>query len=196
MDLRESPDAEAVETGPNVLLTEEWLDSRAAGDCAGLVEAGRADRTRALLVTVTRSPLDRVLTVGRHIEREPVETVVVNVDPEDRSSDVEFDAMAVTSVERVNGPGDLTTLGVGVTDRLDAWADSDHGVALCFHSVTPLLQYNTLDEMFHFLRILTDRVEDTGAVAHYHLDPSAHDEQTVNRLVPLFDDVHDTTDDA
>jgi hypothetical protein len=36
--------------------------------------------------------------------------------------------------------------------------------------------------------MLTNRLTELGASAHFHIDPAAHDEQTVAQLAQAFDD--------
>ncbi|MBO4248781.1 hypothetical protein IL252_13235 [Halomicrobium sp. IBSBa] len=41
---------------------------------------------------------------------------------------------------------------------------------------------------FKFLYMFTGQLRSVDAVAHFHLDPNAVDDQTVHRLKPVFDD--------
>lgn len=93
------------------------------------------------------------------------------------------------TVERVAAPGNLTRLGVAITERLEALADrgADGRLTVCFDSVSALLQYVDLETAFQFLHALRTQFEAADAVAHYHLDPEAHDDQAVATLGELFD---------
>lgn len=86
-------------------------------------------------------------------------------------------------------PGNLTRLGIEVTDPLEDWTDEEGRTAFCFHSITPALQYTDVDTLYRFLHVLTSHLSMAGAIAHYHLDPSAHEPQTINTLRSLFDAV-------
>lgn len=58
---------------------------------------------------------------------------------------------------------------------------------LCFRSLSTLLQYADLEAVFKFLHTLTSRIETGDARGHYHMDPTTHDERTVQTLLQLFD---------
>lgn len=60
---------------------------------------------------------------------------------------------------------------------------------MCFHSITALLQYADLSCVFRFLHVLTRHVDTVDGVAHYHIDPTAHDAQTLATIETLFDTV-------
>jgi hypothetical protein len=90
--------------------------------------------------------------------------------------------------ERVTAPADLSGTGIALTNAL-ADLESVGPTAVCFDSVTALLQYADVQSVFRFLHAVTGRVSSTDAVAHYHLDPAAHDEQTVATVRTLFDAV-------
>jgi archaellum biogenesis ATPase FlaH len=80
--------------------------------------------------------------------------------------------------------------------RLDNYLDGvDPGrqLVVCFDSVTQALQFSDVQSVFEFLHTFTGRLREVGAVGHFHLDPEAHDPQTVSRLKPAFDDAVDLT---
>jgi len=189
------PQSEATETGSNVLLRGTWLDGVNDDRCADLLAVDRTDEVKVLLITITMAPRTRVRTVDSALDTDPEEVAVITTDPDAGSTpgDSAPSVPGATTVTTTRNPGDLTGLGVSIMDRFSDWESDDAAVSVCLHSITPLLQYNTLDEVFHFLRIVTDEVASAGAVAHYHLDPTAHDEQTRQRLLPLFDRTEDVT---
>jgi hypothetical protein len=74
--------------------------------------------------------------------------------------------------------------------------DEDEHIVFCFDGVTSLLQYADLQRAFRFLHVVTGRVKTVGGVGHYHLDPEAHDTQTLATLKGLFDAVIEVEDDG
>jgi hypothetical protein len=100
------------------------------------------------------------------------------------------------TVARVTSPTNLTTIGTRLTEHLATWAEDepDRQSVFCFESVTALCQYTTLDQTCRFLDAATEKVADYDAVGHYHLDPSAVDRQTVERLTTVFDHWWEFTD--
>ena len=75
-------------------------------------------------------------------------------------------------------------------------ADENEHIAVCFNSITSLLQYADLQRGFRFLHVVTGRVKTVGGVGHFHIDPDAHDAQTLATLKGLFDAVVEVNDDG
>ena len=99
------------------------------------------------------------------------------------------DGQAV-STTAVSDPSDLTGIGIKVNQCLSAWEDDDVPTVVCFDSVTTLLQYVDTRRAFRFLHVLSRRVRSVDGVAHYHVDPAAHDEQTLATIEGVFSDVY------
>jgi hypothetical protein len=100
-------------------------------------------------------------------------------------------------VETVDSAGNLTDLGVTLVDELESHRTYDAPTALCFQSLTVLLQWSETDAVFRFLHTLMGHLDDAAsdgpdATAHFHIHEPAHEDDTVDRLRPLFDRVrHD-----
>ena len=56
--------------------------------------------------------------------------------------------------------------------------------------------FRSLQRAFRFLHVVTGRVKTAGGVGHYHLDPEAHDRQTLATLKGLFDAVVNVDEDG
>jgi hypothetical protein len=153
----------------------------------------------ALSVLFTQSTDEHLDAWERIAGTYPTRTHVANVVADERSSAdatvgsetsaQESDERVDYTVDHVGSPQNLTRLGVRITDCLDEWAETapDRQVAVCFQSVSTLLQYVEVPQAFKFLNVVTERCRATDAIAHYHLDPHAHDESTIETLVDLFD---------
>lgn len=88
--------------------------------------------------------------------------------------------------EVLSDPGDLTGMGIAVTECLDSLPS---GVRVCFDSLTVLLQYVDVERAFRFLHVFSRYLADADGSLHVHLDPAAGDPETVATLAPLFDAV-------
>jgi archaellum biogenesis ATPase FlaH len=97
-------------------------------------------------------------------------------------------------IETVSSPNDLTGLGIRITEFLADWEDNDNRTVVCFDSLTALLQYVELETAYEFLHILTGRMAALDAFAHFHMDPDAHDQQTIESISTLMDAVVRTED--
>lgn len=84
-------------------------------------------------------------------------------------------------------PGDLTWLGIHANEHLTRWFDVDDEVVICLDSLSVMLQYVETERAYKFVHVLSNRAEQAGALAHYHMDPTVHDDQTVNLLKQLCD---------
>jgi hypothetical protein len=188
--------------GETVLLLSPTNAPAGEERCVDLLTVAEPDRENLLLVTVTGSADDRLDAWRLHAgERLPRRTAVLSVGESTRSAAVGGGGESHlpgtgVSVETVSNPGDLTGVGMRLSERLRTWADSDGRTVVCFHSIDPLLQYVDLSRLFRFLHVLTGRLRTIGAVAHFHLDPSAHDPQTVDTLLHLFDAAVEVDEDG
>jgi len=109
-------------------------------------------------------------------------------DPSDRIADA---APADTAVrtEFVDSPGNLTDLGVTLTELLETHAERAPETTFCFQSLTVLLQYSPPDEVYQFLHTLGGHLDRFGIAGHFHLHEGAHEEETIASLRPAFDRV-------
>ena len=90
-------------------------------------------------------------------------------------------------VRTLTDPGDLPRLGVAISDALSDWAAQP--TAVCFYSLSNLLQVVELSRAFRFIHTLCSRIASGGSLAHYHLHPDLHEDQVVATMRPLFDSV-------
>jgi len=173
---------EALAGATNTLVCAPPMSGHAGGGnyCTELLT--RWDATDSVLwVTYTRSPstcVQAVRTSG--IEPSSLSVITVGETPmEDDGS------LSSVSVDSVSTPSDLTGLGITLSQRLSERDD----VAVCFDSLTAVLQYVELETLYEFLHAVAGQLHAADALAHFHLDPSAHDRQTVDALSSLFDAV-------
>lgn len=186
-----------------VLVESGATDSGRATTCADLLHRHSESPENLLWVTYTRGPDEKLQSWRRHSDATPANLGVVSVGdtmrsaaaasaavggPDAGTSSDETDGGAPNPVEAVENPSDLTGLGITVGQYFDAWG-TDHPTSLCFDSITVLLQYVEFETAYRFLHVLSGRVSAAGAVGHFHIDPGAHDDQTVATLRTLFDAV-------
>lgn len=97
-------------------------------------------------------------------------------------------ALSPDRVEYVSSPADLTGIGIGVSEQLRRFADEGvQRTRLGFYSLSTLLMYAELETVFRFLHVVSGRVESIGGFSVFTLDPTTHDEGTINTLKQLFD---------
>lgn len=158
----------------NILLEEPPLgESRET--CTSLLVDG-VPESNVLFVTFTR----QASTCVEQIDDEAAGSVGV-LTVGDASASVE-DETVVT--ETVSTPSDLTGLGISIGQFL---TEFDQPVLVCFDSLTSMLQYVDIQTAYEFLHAITGQIHAAGARAHFHIDPSAHDEKDVAAITSLFD---------
>lgn len=188
----------------NVLLLAPTLDEDDGEACSRLLSIAPPDRADVLCVTFNQTPdarLEQWRADGGPTEPANLGFVVVGdgVRSAAAASPASIgppgDDLGPTVVS-VSSPADLTGIGIKLGDFFSDWDDDGNQLLLCFHTLTTFLQYADLRTVYRFVHVLTGRVWSAGGVAHYHLDPSAHDERTVNSLAGLFDAVVERAGDA
>jgi len=188
---------DSFEPGDSLLVLASSFAVSDPKTCSDLLTPDREGENHVLCVTFTRSPEDHLVNWRRHGNL-PEHASFVNVDASARQmdafqksgDDIDRDDVDVTT-SGIFSPENLTRLGVRVTECLEELADDveDRQIVFCFDSITTLLQYVELDQAFRFLHVVTERLTETDAMAHFHLDPGAHDDETIEMLRSLFDGV-------
>ncbi|AGN02737.1 hypothetical protein L593_13990 [Salinarchaeum sp. Harcht-Bsk1] len=198
---------------PSFLLVElPRFDERDTSACLDLLTASEPAGEKLLIVSVTE-------TIGKthrrwddHVGEHPDEFAVVSAsfaesapgeDAPDEAGGTtpaaadgpEPTASSWLTTHQVDDPGDLTGLGITVSNQLAEWADAEEQVVVCFRSLTTTHQYVGTQELVRFLGELRKHVEASDAIAHFHLDPDAVDTQTRAAIRSVFDGVVVASDD-
>jgi hypothetical protein len=165
----------------NVLLSAPSLTGGERAVCTDLLLGAAPAETSVLWVTFRRDPGACIEQWTNETDDEPLNAAVVAVGDAATSVDVEW-----ADVESVSSASDLTGLGIEIGEFLSDW---EGNVVVCFDSLTALLQYVDVETAYEFLHAITGQFYAADARAHFHIDPSAHDERTVAAITSLFDAV-------
>lgn len=187
----------------NVLLLAPTLGDADAEACSRLLSFSPPARGDVLCVTFNQTPDDRLERWRTHGgPTDPANLGFVVVGEGVRSAAAASptggglgDDLGPTVVS-VSSPADLTGIGIKLGNFFTDWEGDGNQLLLCFHTLSTFLQYADLRTVYRFVHVLTGRVRAAGGVAHFHLDPSAHDERTINSLAGLFDAVVESADDG
>ncbi|WP_276299363.1 DUF7504 family protein [Halorussus lipolyticus] len=187
-----------VESEACILLLAPSLHAATEDACLDLLSFDAPAEENVLWVTYTRSPDDCVEDWMAHVDSPPRNVQFVNVGETTRaaaqSGGSTASNVADQAVESLSSPGDLTGLGITLSEALKQWDGNGHRTVACFDSLTALLQYADLQTVYKFLHVLTGRFDAADVTAHFHLDPDACDQQTVSTLTSLFDTVVELDD--
>jgi hypothetical protein len=159
----------------NVLLKVPPLDE-GRDTCTSLLSDGDAERN-VLFVSFTRRASACVDQVADRSSIRNVGVIAVGNTP------AGVDREGVVT-ESVSSASDLTGLGIQIGKFLSEWNEP---VFVCFDSLTSMLQYVDYETAYEFLHAVSGQVYAAGAQAHFHVDPSAHNEQEIASITSLFD---------
>lgn len=164
------------------------------GDLTGCMDLLTIDEPAAENVWslgVTLSPNKRVENWERVVGTKPASFKIVSIGnhPEDKAKEVaeSYDFDPEPKFVTVPHGSDLTQIGVELIESLNEWEASSRRTVVCFHSISALLQYVSFERTFQFLNTFTNQIEQADAVAHYHMNPEAHNHELLSKISQLFD---------
>lgn len=169
--------------------------------CGRLLRFPNGDDYNLLLVTVTQSPEDRLLTIHKNSGGLPENIGVVaidnNVSAQNTTQTIPVGgADRTVHIKTATDPGDIKGIGIRISKQLSEWDNNDRPTMVCFHSLTSILQYISTKQLFQFIHLLQNRLRSYDAVVHYHIDPSVHDQMTLSQIKPLLDHVIEVENDG
>lgn len=184
--------SEVEAAGAQLLVRSTGSESAAVDPWPAVFPATPTDHD-VLAVTVRGSPARWLRRWQTHLPDRPARLGIVCADGITRSasgaSGTKQDLPGDISMRAVAGPGDLTGLGIAVSEYLSEWAGRETRPLVYFDSVTTLLQYAAVERVTKFLHVLSRRVETANGGIYFHLDPEAHSDQTVATLRAMVDGV-------
>lgn len=175
----------------NTLLLRSAIEEDVMGDCIEQVDESTGRPSSVVLVTLDQNPV-RILQpwLDRAGAKTPTHITLIHwgaESPLERPS-IEPPADLELTITSVPSPGNLTQLGVAISNVLGEWGESGVRPVVCFRSITAILQYADPQTVYQFLNAMTDQVHAVGGTGHYHLDPASYDDKTVHRLASMFDE--------
>lgn len=190
-DAEESRTLASVSAPANVLLLAPAL-SDAADACPTVGTHDGTGPVESLLLVLLNGALEPRLDAWRRQGGLPESVSVVSCEGT-RSAAAAATTTTMSApdggkgilVTSVSSPGNLATIGQSMDRWLNAEAGGDPHV--CFDSLTTLLQYVDVRPTYQYLHTLLPRLTTGGALAHFHMDPGANDERTIQIIRSLFD---------
>lgn len=171
-------------TAPSLLLLAEDGDDGEHAVCLDLLTAGGSTDT-VLTVSLDESPGRQLAKWERENVPRPENFVLLAVGGWEG-----VDVPADVHTETITNHRDLPRLGIKLTDLVSEHVEeTDGGLAVCFDSLTTLLQYLDAELVFRFIHTFQSRIASYDVRVHYHLDPTRVEQETVMTLRVLFDTV-------
>ncbi len=95
-----------------------------------------------------------------------------------------LDEPDTASVKHVNGPADLTGMGVWSGRLMEELKEGP--VRLCIDSLSTLLMYSSLQAIFRFVHLLNGKITAAGGLSAGTADGGMHDQKTMAALRQLY----------
>ncbi|MCT9094657.1 hypothetical protein [Haloarchaeobius sp. HME9146] len=180
------------ETG-NVLLTDREHEQEYCGD---LLDASATDTRAELTVSFPKAQTEKT-GFGSLSSSQPAKKGVISVGDVMRSAASSSpDFSAPVPMDAVEDPGNLQAIGTSISRFCEQWDRQAFDIVVCFDSLTELLEHASTEAVFQFCHVLNSRLGSVDALAHFHLDPDAHDDETVATFQSIFDETVGETTDA
>lgn len=167
----------------------------AASATAALLESGERTHDRVVAVTVGQSADSWLRAWDRHVDA-ATKVSCVDVAVGTRSAATTDGGARKIPFEQITEPADLESLGRTISDVLERTNDNGERVGLAVHSLTDLLGFVDEPTVFKFVYTLGEVVRRVDGAVYFHLDPAAHDEESVDTFAAACDAVVDVGDDV
>ena len=175
------------EDAGNVLVTTDDVET-----CTRCLNGGDPDRRAELTVTYPGESAEDG-GFGDHSRMQPAKKGLVSVGDSMRSAAAAGSAgpdfTGAVAQDAIADPTNLQRLGTSISEFCQRWDDEDYDIYVCFDSLSALLEYTSPEVVFQFCHVLTKRLESVDAIAHFHLDPERHADETVATFQSIFDRV-------
>ncbi|WP_449405152.1 DUF7504 family protein [Halorhabdus amylolytica] len=175
---------ESVRPGTSILISGPAMTGK-----QGLVYDILADGVAAGEGTVILSTGDRAGTIveefDEHVATDSFPLAVIDCAGDATASDPEDSDVFVY---HASSPGDLTGIGIGITEALETL--HDRGVQrgrLSLSSLSTMLTYTDRKTVFKLCHVLSSRLDAADYLGLFTIDASAHDEQTLQVIKQAFD---------
>jgi len=178
-------DASAIPDGSNVLVVGPAMTGKRRLLHGVLAADGADDRATAFVTT--RKGGETVESEYRVVHPDVAEFAVVDCVSRQRG----FGSAAESDTRRlVSSAGDLTGIGIGVTDFMRRFYGSDDvaSASVGMHTLSTLLMYADIRRVYQFLHVLTGRVESSGFRGGFVIDTPVPD-SSLGVLKQPFDGV-------
>ncbi|WP_372913084.1 hypothetical protein [Salinigranum sp.] len=183
-------DPDALAPGTNVLLSGPVMTGKQRVLLRLL--AGGDPTDRGTVVATTRTSADAVSRTFEAIAGEVPDDLFAVVDC---TGTIAESRVRKTANRRfLSNPGDLTGVGIGLTEFMRRFYHRGDEARVGVHSLSTMLMYTEFRRLFQFLHAVTGRIDSSGFVGAFAVDSSALEPRELNILLQLFDSVVETRD--
>ncbi|USZ70645.1 helix-turn-helix transcriptional regulator [Natronosalvus halobius] len=177
---------EHIQEGTNVLVLSP-LTPHGTKAFSELLSTTNPSRTNMAVVTYTQPP-SMWLTDWEAANNGPPNEITFIHNGSEPGEEISTDQQRPGTINTVRAsPQDPIDVVTHLGDELKRWQDEGGQSVISVQTLTILLEYIDFDTAFRYLHILIHRVQAAGAIGYYQMDPTIHDEETINTLSVLFD---------
>ncbi|WP_312910199.1 helix-turn-helix transcriptional regulator [Natronosalvus caseinilyticus] len=177
---------EHIREGTNVLVLSP-LTPHGTKAFTELLSTTNPSRTNMAVVTYTQPP-SMWLTDWEAANNGPPNEITFIHNGSEPGEEISTDQQRPRTINTVRtSPQDPIDVVTHLGDELKRWQDEGRQSVISVQTLTILLEYIDFDTAFRYLHILIHRVQAAGAIGYYQMDPTIHDEETINTLSVLFD---------
>ncbi|WP_459191308.1 RAD55 family ATPase [Halosimplex sp. J119] len=193
-DVLEFDALESVRPGSNILISGPAMSGKEDVALSMLADGAREGQGSLVVTTGDRAEgvLDGFLDRAPDADPSLVSVVDCRGDGSRRG-----EATASGSyVYHVSSPGDLTGIGIGITECLEYLHNNgaDSG-RFALTSLSTMLTYTDRKTVFKFCHVLSSRFDSAGYLGLFTIDSSAHDDQTLQVIKQAFDGMIEIRDE-
>lgn len=189
----------------NVLVCTSSLSDTERNVCMDLLNVADPSDLNALFVSFSESYEEVINQLHDRVGELPTQLGIITMDDFIRSASSDDGFFPLdhtgTSLAAAADPSDAIEVGIQISEYFESCGVSfgcppDERIVVCFDSLTGLLQYEDIPQVYRFLHVLTGLLRSLDAVAHFHIDPEAHGNEHIPTLRGLFDVVIETDKDG
>lgn len=161
--------------------------------CTACLDRGNPDRRAELTVTFPQTDAEEN-GFADHSREQPAKKGLIAVGDTMRSATAASGGenagpsfTGAVAQDAIADPTNLQRLGTSMSEFCQHWDADDYEICVCFDSLTALLAHTSPEVVFQFCHVITKRLESVDALAHFHLDPAKHADETVATFQSIFD---------
>lgn len=100
-----------------------------------------------------------------------------------------YEVVESENVKIASSPMDLTGIGVKISEFFEEFFMKKNisKIQLHINSLSTILMYSNIHNLFKFLHVFTGRIKSAGAFGIYVIESGMHDEQAISTMKQLFD---------
>ncbi|SEL04524.1 DUF7504 family protein [Haloferax larsenii] len=179
----ELPDGPSLPESGSVLIVGPTMTKKRRLMLSMLAEEEQTD-TGTVVVT-TKKPAPTITRELEHLRGEAPERYEV-IDTTS-VADLLEQRSAPDNLRYVSSPGDLTGIGIHLTESLRGHYEESRSASVGLHVLSTLVMYADLKRLFQFLHVVTGRIAAAGFSGVFTLDTGFIDDQDLALLKQPFD---------